>query len=292
MTQDTGHTGWGAEALWQRLVPLLPGLSVEVLARVESTNTELLERARAAGRRGDSPIPHGRRSDDTLPCLLVAEHQTRGRGRLGRDWIASAGASLTCSLSLPLAPASWAGLSLAVGSALADALEPRADAVPRIALKWPNDLWLLDAPGRGRKLGGILIETVPVGAQRMAVVGIGLNVLPQPEVATEHLAHGIASLSELDPAATAPATLRALAEPLVRALLHFEAEGFAPFRAAYARRDLLAGQALATTGGEPSLRGRGEGVDADGALLLRTADGGLQRLVSGEVSVRLDAGPC
>ena len=100
---------------------LLPGLSVEVVASAESTNTRLLERARiSSGRRDapdhharrarsahapwDAPTPHGRRNDDTRPCLLVAEQQTSGRGRLGRVWHASAGASLTFSLALALRP--------------------------------------------------------------------------------------------------------------------------------------------------------------------------------------------
>ncbi|MBE0550535.1 MAG: biotin--[acetyl-CoA-carboxylase] ligase, partial [Rubrivivax sp.] len=205
-TAVSTHLHWGAEALWQGLEPLLPGLSVEVLARAESTNTVLLERARAMNGRRDAPItrpgelnalhvdertPHGRRSADVQACLLVAEHQTRGRGRLGRDWTASAGASLTFSLALPLAPHEWSGLSLAVGLALAEALDPVAEAglPPRIGLKWPNDLWLIDGPGHGRKLGGILIETVSVGQHRMCVVGVGLNVLPQ---AHEGLTHGYA----------------------------------------------------------------------------------------------------
>jgi BirA family biotin operon repressor/biotin-[acetyl-CoA-carboxylase] ligase len=298
------HLRWDAESLWQRLEPLLPGLSVEVLARVESTNTRLLERARAfSGQRDarvtrpaeldpqrprEAPTPHGRRQGDIQPCLLVAESQTRGRGRLGRDWKSSVGASLTFSLSLPLAPADWSGLSLAVGLALADALDPDTGAPPRIALKWPNDLWLAEGPGRGRKLGGILIETLSVGQARMCVVGVGLNVLPQ---AWEGLAHGHASLHELDPGITAPAALASVAEPLVRALLAFQAQGFAPLAAAYARRDLLLGQWVSTTlpgadGG--AVEGVAEGVDAQGALRVRS--GGLHQVVSGEVSVRLRAG--
>lgn len=276
---DPRHLAWGAQDLWMQLSPLLPGLSVEVMARLESTNTELLNRARA----GDAPGPRGRRSDDTSPCLLVAEHQTHGRGRQGRDWIAGPGTSLTFSLLLRLAPVSWSGLSLAVGCALADALDD-AEAPPRIALKWPNDLWLLDAPGRGRKLGGILIETVNVGPHRMAVVGIGLNVLPQP---ADGLTHGYASLSELDPAAGAPAVLARVALPLVQSLRRFEAEGFPAFRARFARRDLLLGQALVTQGGGAPIEGSGDGVDSDGTLLLRAADGTVHRLASGEVSIRL-----
>lgn len=314
------HLKWGAEALWESLVPLLPGISVEVQARVESTNTRLLDRARAFSGNPDAPVtrpgeldgltreartPHGRRSGDISPCLLVAEEQTRGRGRLGRDWVSSAGASLTFSLSMPLAPLQWGGLSLAVGLALAEALDPQppgaalgrafdeglpTDAAettpkPRIALKWPNDLWLVDGPGRGRKLGGVLIETVSVGQRRMCVVGVGLNVLPQPAAAgVEGLAHGYACLQEIDPLVSAPTALAAVARPLVLALKRFESLGFAPCVPAYARRDLLRGQRVSTTAPE-ALQGVAEGVDEQGALCVRS--GGLHRVVSGEVSVRL-----
>jgi BirA family transcriptional regulator, biotin operon repressor / biotin---[acetyl-CoA-carboxylase] ligase len=303
---DNKPAGWSAEALWQQLEPLLPGLSVEVVARTDSTSTRLLERARATSGRRDGPItrpgaldaipephtPHGRRQGDTSPCLLVAELQTSGRGRLGRNWQASPGASLTFSLSLPLAPADWSGLSLAVGVALAEALEPQAGGLadassqpPRIGLKWPNDLWLMDAPGRGRKLGGVLIETVAVGQRRLCVVGVGLNVLPQP---THDLSSGYACLQEIDPLATAPRAMAALALPLVVSLLRFEREGLAPFAAAFARRDLLIGQPVSTTLAEVP-EGVAEGVDERGALRVRA--GSLHALVSGEVSVRLKAAP-
>jgi BirA family biotin operon repressor/biotin-[acetyl-CoA-carboxylase] ligase len=270
---------WGAEALRLRLGALLPGLSVEVLPSVASTNTVLLERARSGV---DSP-----------PCLLVAEAQTAGRGRQGRIWHSQAGASLTYSLSLPLAPADWSGLSLAVGLALADALDPPTDrtapAAPRIGLKWPNDLWLMDAPDaparRGRKLGGILIETVGAGARRVAVVGVGLNVAPMVLDASS-LSQGQACLQELDAALTAPLALARVAPPLLQALLRFEREGFAPRVADYARRDVLRGAEVTTTDAQRP-GGRAAGVDDQGALLLRNGPlQGLHRVLSGEVSVR------
>jgi BirA family transcriptional regulator, biotin operon repressor / biotin---[acetyl-CoA-carboxylase] ligase len=303
------HLHWDAEPLWQSLEPLLPGLSVEVLARVESTNTRLLERARAVGGDPDNPVtrpgdldplrapvrtPHGRRAVDLLPCLLVAEQQTRGRGRLGRGWVSNVGASLTFSLSLPLAPLQWGGLSLAVGLALAQALDPiTGDQVPRIGLKWPNDLWLLDgSPTLGRKLGGILIETITVGSARLCVVGVGLNVKPQPEAEASVLAgltHGYACLQELQPDVTAPQVLHQVAKPLAQALKTFEAAGFAPLRAAYARRDLLAGQAVSLSTPEGA-QGVAEGVDEHGALLVRAPGSGQTQVVaSGEASVRLAA---
>jgi BirA family transcriptional regulator, biotin operon repressor / biotin---[acetyl-CoA-carboxylase] ligase len=296
---DSRHLHWGAEALWQELGVMLPGLSVEVVASADSTNTRLLERARlSSGWRNapvtspgqldttpaalDTPTPHGRRNDDTRPCLLVAETQTSGRGRQGRVWQSTAGLSLTFSLALPLNPPAWSGLSLAVGVALADALDPPEGGVPpRIGLKWPNDLWLMDAPGRGRKLGGILIETVAVGDRRMAVIGIGLNVRPQP--LTQDLSSGFGCLQELAPDIDAPQALRRVAAPLARALKRFERDGLAPFAEGYRHRDLLLGQTVQTTyPGVPE--GVAEGIDESGALRVRA--GALHTLVSGEVSVR------
>ena len=280
------HPRWGAEALWQQLETVLPGISVEIVARSASTNTQLLERARRSSGRRDAPVttpgqldvavpaelptPHGRRNDDTSPCLLVAEVQTAGRGRLGRVWHASAGASLTFSLSL------------AVGAALADALDPAAPAQPpRIGLKWPNDLWLLDAPGRGRKLGGVLIETVAVGQQRMAVIGVGLNVLPQAPA--QELSSGFACLREIDAGIDAPEALRRVALPLAVALKSFERDGLQPFLDGYRRRDLLIGQRVLTTDAAVG-EGIAEGIDAQGALRVRA--GQIHALVGGEVSVR------
>lgn len=285
---------WGAEALWEQLTPDLPGLSVEVVARIASTNTALLERARivtpaaeegelAQVRKSVESGAFGRRAADLQPCLLVAEHQTHGRGRQGRLWQAAPGASLTFSLALPLAPRDWSGLSLAVGLALADALDPQPPGgTPRIGLKWPNDLWLLDDKGGGRKLGGILIETVAAGSRRLAVIGIGLNVLP---MSASEAGTGFACLQELDPSVTAPSVLSQVAKPLVKALQRFERDGFEAFAAAFATRDLLRGRAVHTTHPEVP-EGVAVGVSSDGALRVQTP-GGLKEVNSGEVSVRL-----
>ena len=291
---------WGVDALWARLEPRLPGLSVEIVERIASTNSALLERARNVGevreegviaqvRRSVESGAFGRRSADMQPCLLVAEHQTHGRGRHGRHWQAAAGASLTFSLALPLAPRDWSGLSLAVGVALADALDPPRDgAAPRIGVKWPNDLWLRDGDGGGRKLGGILIETVAAGARRLAVVGVGLNVLP---LDAGDASSGFACLQELDPHASAPQALARVAEPLVDALLQFERDGFEPFALRFAARDLLRERRVRTTSPDAT-EGIAVGVSNSGELLVRTADG-VRAVSSGEVSVRLEPpAPC
>jgi len=208
---------------------------------------------------------------------------------MGRVWKAAPVASLTFSLSLPMNPPDWSGLSLAVGCALADALDPRTPgdaSAPRIGLKWPNDLWLMEAgsdAGRlGRKLGGVLIETVAAGPRRLAVIGIGINV--QPMHATE-LNTGYGCVQEIDPALTAPATLACVALPLVKALIEFNRRGFGAFVDRFAARDLLRGRAITTTQADVA-EGIADGVSANGMLRVLTADGP-REVGSGEVSVRL-----
>jgi len=269
---------WDSEELWRRLSPLLPDLSIEVLARCDSTNNQVLQRLRGASAGGALPdgtrLP-GRRASDTQPCLLVAEQQTAGRGRLGRTWQSASGASLTFTLALPMSPPNWSGLSLAVGVALAEALEPAAESEPpRLRLKWPNDVWYDE-----RKLGGILVETLTVGDQRMVVIGIGLNVRPM-EIGA--VSTGYACICEFDAAATVPGVLHRVALPLVNALRAFEREGFPAFRTRFAARDVLDGRVVRSGG----IEGVAQGVDADGALRVLSADGSTQLITSNEVSVR------
>ena len=279
---------WPAEAIWEAVSPLLPGFTVEILPEIDSSNSELMRRARS-----------GRME----PVLLVAEQQTAGRGRLGRAWYsgqqavsaagppqgakapsggsaaaqaASVGAtSLTFSLGLPLAPADWSGLSLAVGVSLAESLHPR------IQLKWPNDLWLAD-----RKLAGILIETASFGeggdAQRYAVIGVGINIAaPQ----ATGLSTAPAWLRELLPEAQAGEILLRIAAPLVQAVQAFEAVGFAPFQARFDARDALRDRAVVLSDGTA---GTAHGTSDRGALLVHTA-AGMNTVTSSEVSVRPSA---
>jgi BirA family biotin operon repressor/biotin-[acetyl-CoA-carboxylase] ligase len=212
MTQRGLALHWPAEAIWEAVAPALPGFTVEVLPSIDSTNTELMRRARAG---------------QIEPVLLVAEAQSAGRGRLGRQWQGATaddvGATLTFSLGLPLQMVDWSGLSLAVGLSVVQSLHPA------LQLKWPNDVWL-----QGRKLAGILIETASVGAVRYAVIGIGINIAPR---AAAGLSIPPAWLQELEPGLDAPTALRRVVPPLVQMLQRFTQHGFAPLRPAYATRD-------------------------------------------------------
>ena len=274
----TAPIRWPAEAVWEAVAPLLPGFTVEVLPSIDSTNTELMRRARAG---------------QTEPTLLVAEQQTAGRGRLGRVWQSDVGASLMLSLGLPMAPRDWSGLSLAVGVSVAESLQPTLPPLepgqpPRIGLKWPNDLWL----SGDRKLGGILVETAsfvaPQAAQpatthgtaaRYVVVGIGINVLPR---SGEGMSMPPGCLQDVEPGLDAPTALLRIVPPLVAMLQGFEACGFAPVQPRFAARDVLQGRPVTLSDGQT---GTAHGVGEDGALLLHTAQG-MQAVTSAEISVR------
>ena len=274
----TAPIRWPAEAVWEAVAPLLPGFTVEVLPSIDSTNTELMRRARAG---------------QTEPTLLVAEQQTAGRGRLGRVWQSDVGASLMLSLGLPMAPRDWSGLSLAVGVSVAESLQPTLPPLepgqpPRIGLKWPNDLWL----SGDRKLGGILVETASFvapqaahpttahgTAARYVVVGIGINVLPR---SGEGMSMPPGSLQDVEPGLDAPAALLRIVPPLVAMLQGFEACGFAPVQPRFAARDVLQGRPVTLSDGQT---GTAHGVAEDGALLVHTAQG-MQAVTSAEISVR------
>lgn len=238
---------------------------IERVADTGSTNDDLLARVHAASASGATTF---------APCLLVADRQRAGRGRHGRHWHAEPAASLTFSIAWPCARGELSGLSLAIGSALADALDAPA-AVARIGLKWPNDLWLVDstpdkAAASGRKLAGVLVETLPFGAGRVAIVGIGINIAAQ---SVADAASGFASLDEIDRDVTPARALARVAPAVFDALRRFDRAGFADFAARYAGRDVLRGRRVAGAGAEGEIEGVAAGVDGDGALLVATASG-------------------
>jgi BirA family biotin operon repressor/biotin-[acetyl-CoA-carboxylase] ligase len=249
---------WPAEAIWEAVAPQWPTFSVEVLPEIDSTNSELMRRARAG---------------QFEPVLLVAQSQTAGRGRLGRSWQSGTQGALTFSLGIALQPHDWSGLSLAVGLAVAEALHPA------LQLKWPNDVWL-----QGRKLAGILIETASVGEVRYAVIGIGVNIT-MPDATG--LQTPPAALSELLPGVDAPTALARIAVPLITAVRRFEVDGFAALQPAFSARDALRGQGVQCSDG---IVGVARGVDANGALLVHT-DAGVKKITSAEVSVRPSGAP-
>lgn len=256
---------WPLDAIAGEVGPLLSGFRAELLPSIDSTNSELMRRARAG-------------SDG--PSLLVAEAQTAGRGRMGRTWVSQdasapppAGAqvlrrALTFSLGMALAPRDWSGLSLAVGVSVARSLHPS------LQIKWPNDLWF-----EGRKLAGILIETAGTGARRYVVIGVGINMLAPP---ANGLSVPAAWLQEVMPLCNAPQALLRIVPGLVMAIQLFEARGLAPFLVDFEARDLLRGRGVVLSDG---VAGTAQGIDSGGGLLVHTP-AGMKTITSAEVRVR------
>jgi BirA family transcriptional regulator, biotin operon repressor / biotin---[acetyl-CoA-carboxylase] ligase len=139
---------------------------LDVVEETGSTNADLLARA-AAG-------------TDIAGAVLIAEHQTAGRGRHGRGWSAAPRAQITMSVGVSVVDVpteGWGWLSLATGVAVVDALAPLLDGIGvRAGLKWPNDV-LAGQPDSPGKLAGILAEVV----RPVVVIGLGLNVTQSPE---------------------------------------------------------------------------------------------------------------
>jgi len=238
-------------------------VDVEVVAHTGSTNADLLARA----------------TDLARPTLLVAEHQSAGRGRAGRSWLSAAGASLTFSLAWKFsgAPQRLLGLPLATGVALAEAVA--AQGVP-VQLKWPNDV-LKD----GAKLAGILIETRgAVDGGTWAVIGVGMNLL-MPDDMEQRIGRTVAAapwLARMD----RDVLMAALLSALVRAMQQFEAAGFAAFRARWDGLHAWRAQMVAITDASVVLQqGMAVGVDDSGRLLLDTVDGRVA-VLAGDVSLR------
>lgn len=234
--------------------------------RVDSTSSEIARRAA------------------TLPDLsfVFADWQDAGRGRRGRQWLSPPARNLqfSCLKRFAGGYAALSGLSLAVGLAAARALEDSG--FRGIALKWPNDLVHGEA-----KLGGILVE---LGGEFMgpchAVVGIGINVdLPAP--VRESLDRPCADLTGLCEGALPSRNelAAALVARLVEALDEFDVRGFSACAAGWAARDALAGRRIRVADPRGDFEGIAQGVDARGALRVRTA-AGMRAIDSGEVTVR------
>jgi BirA family biotin operon repressor/biotin-[acetyl-CoA-carboxylase] ligase len=213
--------------------------------------------------------------------LVIADYQSRGRGRLDRSWVAPRGSSLLISIVFrpELAAHQVQRLTMSCGLAVADAIELQTGL--SVGLKWPNDVVI-----GGAKAGGILTEIGLEGAQvEFAAVGIGLNVNLDPPLLPTDLPMPATSLcNELG---SEVARL-----PLLWALLQEIEERYSALSAGqsphveWARRLVTLGKPVTVSGTGSVLDGMAEGVDADGALLVRLANGRLEKVLAGDVSAR------
>jgi len=239
---------------------------------IESTNTRLLE---------SLPPAAG------ATAVVLAEHQTGGRGRRGRGWIAPPGGAICLSLNWQYAdmPADLPALSLVVGLCATGAL--RELGIADVGLKWPNDLVT-----RNGKLGGILIEMrAEAGGPVHVVIGIGLNVLLDDAARAAVLANGNTAddiRAHRSPVPDRNRIVAALLARLIPAFEGFPRHGLTPWLAHWHESDALFDREVRIENAGAVSRGIARGVDAHGALLVETP-AGVQRFISGEVTVRIDS---
>jgi len=235
---------------------------IEALDEIDSTNAEARRRAEAG---------------DPGPVWITASRQTAGRGRRGRSWETGAGnLAATCLFVTPLPPSEAAQVTFVAALAVWDLA---AAYVPAglVTLKWPNDPLIA-----GRKAAGILIESGPAPAGGVwLAVGIGVNLATPPEnperPATTFAEHMRAPL---------PAPLEALerlAEAFERWRGVWESAGFPAIAEAWTARAHGLGQVCTARLTNETVQGVAEGLDADGALRLRTPDGRVRRITAGDV---------
>jgi len=257
---------------------------IEWVGRTESTNADLMSRARA-----ESGIL-------ARPWLLGAHLQDRGRGRSGRSWQNRSGANLmfSCAFDVFLPPDQLATLSPYAGVVATETLRSLMTSAhrPLLTMKWPNDIqW------RFAKLAGILVEVTRAGTARLsadhhvAIIGIGIN-LDDARALSLSLNRQVADWSEVSRVDSAAARVRPeqivmrIARAWYEHLSDVSAHGFNGLPARYAQVDGLIGEKIdIIDDGRILHTGNAAGVDNRGRLLLRDASG--EHPISvGEVSVR------
>lgn len=240
---------------------------VEYHAEIASTNNRALELC------ADVELP--------VPFLVLADHQTAGRGRGSNRWWSSDGAILFSVIvdaaEYGLPESRWPQISLTAGAAVCQSLQGLLGAEISVGLKWPNDVWL-----NGRKAAGILVE-IPATLRGRLVIGVGLNVNNSFEAAPPELAKLATSMRdqtgvESDRREVLVSLLRQLDEDL-RCLAASDLTLTERWRSLCVLRD----RTVSLDTGQQQVTGRCLGIAEDGALRLQT-ESGEQRLYGGVVS--------
>ncbi len=239
---------------------------IEVHGSLDSTNQYLYELARQGAENG---------------CVVMAEHQQAGRGRRGRIWVSPFAQNIYLSLlwRFDFALTRLSGLSLMVAITVARALHRVAGIEPQ--LKWPNDIQF-----QGRKLSGNLLEVQGESdGPCAAVMGIGVNV-NMPAAAAEAIDQPWIDLSTASNSRVSRNALSAaILDELVMGLIAFSESGLKTFMSDWQRWDGIRGKSVRLIFADHEIEGQAEGIDEQGALLLRNRNG-LRRYHMGEVSLR------
>ena len=247
--------------------------SLEIHDSINSTNSHLNHHA--------EHYSHQTTTKKGVVCL--AEYQTAGRGRRGRNWVSPFGSNIYLSTLwfFQQGPASINGLSLAIGIAVIRALGECG--INDIGLKWPNDIYW-----KNKKLAGILIEVSgeSTGPCR-AVIGLGVN-LYLPKEAAQHITQDWTDLSQImsDHTLIRNKLTAALLNQLMPMIASFEKDTLANYLDEWRHFDCMKGKYVNIFMGKHTFTGVVKGINNEGLLMLEDETGKLKTFASGEVSFR------
>lgn len=244
-------------------------VAIEILGSIPSTNDYL---------KSKEPCPQ------TPFSFCLAEHQTAGRGRLGKTWVSPFAANiyLSCAMALKKDYSQLSGLSLVVGLAVIKALETLG-LTKKIKIKWPNDiLW------DGKKIAGILTEMHAVASQQtQVIIGIGLNV-NMPFTTHPEINQAWTSMQHI---LGEPQNRNKIAAVLIQYLLEdvtcfLDCDDLSPFFTEWQQYDAFFNKSITLIQGKQEISGIVKGINAQGHLLLQQFDGSLCAFSSGDVSIK------
>lgn len=246
--------GYTAEHITQLLAPR----PVQFHKRAGSTN-DLAQTWLAAG------APHG--------SVVVADEQVQGRGRLGRAWLAPAGTSLIVSVILRPSTSRLGQITMLGALAICEMAEQAGAAT---SIKWPNDVQIAD-----RKLSGVLPEAVWDGDQLVGVVlGMGINI--HTDFRGTPLENTACSL---EPMVDKPLDRSELLRSLLERVDFWTAQPSERLFSAWRNRLKTIGRVVSVEQDGRIIRGIAEGVETDGALLVRTTNGSIHKVIAGDVAL-------
>jgi BirA family transcriptional regulator, biotin operon repressor / biotin---[acetyl-CoA-carboxylase] ligase len=243
-----------------------------IFDELPSTNTYLSEQAK---------------TNNNTFSICFAEHQTAGKGRLGRRWISPFAENIYLSLLWPFnfnkESHELSGLSLAIAVAITEALN-RYGIKNNIALKWPNDvLW------KNRKIAGILIELTkkPYNIYN-AVIGVGLNVNMR-QLAAEQIEQPWCSVAQITDAVPEKNKLAGLLlNELLKAIFEYKQHGLKSFIKKWQQLDITCGKKVIITTQQTEITGTSLGINEQGHFLLNTTIGNrIMSFIAGEISLTL-----
>lgn len=241
------------------------GVKLHYYFEIDSTNVQARQLAENGAAEGE---------------IVIAEQQTRGRGRLGRIWVSPPFLNLHLSIILrpKLPPAHAAQITLMAAVALADTVACFAPEPP--VIKWPNDIML-----RGKKLAGILTESsITADKVNYVILGIGVNLNFPQALMPEAISRRATSLIECaGQTVSREAFLGRLIQDLDRCYGILEEQGFDAIAPQWEARFGFRGQRVRVETGDERISGIAKGIDKEGALIVQGEGGRYHRILAGDV---------